>query len=96
MNFYTYARHYGDKVLVRGIKNGKRFVSREQFRPTLFVKANQPSKYKSIYGDNLQPIQFEGNKAANEFFDNYKDVANYPIYGQNYYAYQYITEKYPG
>ena len=96
MNFYTYARHYGDKVLVRGVKNGERFTSRHEFRPTLFVKSQKPSQYKSIYGENVAPIQFEGNKAATEFFDKYKDVTNYPIYGQNYYAYQYITEKYPG
>ena len=96
MNFYTYARHYGDKILVRGVRNGERFTSRHEFRPTLFVKSQKPSKYKSIYGENVSPIQFENNKEATEFFDRYKDVSNYPIFGQNYYAYQYITEKYPG
>ena len=96
MNFYTYARHYGDKILVRGIKNGKRFQYKDDFRPTLFVPSDKPSDYKTIYGDSVSPIQFEGNKAATEFFDRYKDVSNFPIFGQNYYAYQYITEKYPG
>ena len=96
MNFYTYARHYGDKILVRGIKDGKRFQYKDDFRPTLFVPSDKPSDYKTIYGDSVSPIQFEGNKAATEFFDRYKDVSNFPIFGQNYYAYQYITEKYPG
>ena len=97
MTFYTYARHYGDKVLVRGVdKHGHRFTARRDFRPTLFVKSNEPSDYKSIYGDSVSPIQFETNKEATAFFDRYKDVDNFPIYGQNYYGYQYITENYPG
>ena len=97
MNFYTYARHYGNDILFRGVKDGKRVSARHEFKPTLFVKrADRPSDYKSIYGEDVHPIQFENNKAATEFFDTYKDVENYPIFGQNYYAYQYITEKYPG
>ena len=95
MNFYTYARHYGDKVLVRGVRNGERYVEKHDFRPTLFVKTDKPSDYKSIYGEDVAPIQFENNKEATAFFDRYKDVSNFPIFGQNYYAYQYITEKFP-
>ena len=96
MNFYTYARHYGDKILVRGIKDGKRFQYKDDFRPTLFVPSDKPSDYKTIYGDSVSPMQFETIKEATRFFDRYKDVSNFPIFGQNYYAYQYITEKYPG
>ena len=96
MNFYTYARHYGDKILVRGVKDGRRFIGKHDFRPTLFVKSDKPSKYKSIYGENVSPIQFESNKEATAFYDRYKDISNFPIYGQDYYGYQYITEKYPG
>ena len=40
MNFYTYARHYGDKILVRGVRNGERFTAKHDFRPTLFVKTD--------------------------------------------------------
>ena len=85
MTFYTYARHYGDKILVRGVdEHGGRFTTKRDFRPTLFVKSNEPSKYKSIYGENVSPIQFESNKAATSFYDRYKDVDNYPNYGQYY------------
>ena len=72
MNFYTYARHYGDKILVRGIKNGKRFQYRDDFRPTLFVPSDKPSDYKTIYGDSVSPMQFETNKEATNFFDRYR------------------------
>ena len=96
MNFYTYARHYGNDILFRGVKDGKRIAERRDFQPTLFHKTQKPSKYKSIFGEPVAPIQFENNKAATEHFNTYKDVENYPIFGQNYYAYQYITENYPG
>ena len=96
MNFYTYARHYGDKILFRGIKDGKRVSVKHDFEPTLFVPTDKPSEYKSIFGDNVAPMKFPTNKEATAFFERYKDVSNFPIYGQNYYAYQYITEKYPG
>ena len=97
MTFYTYARHYGDKILVRGVdEHGGRFTTRRDFRPTLFVKSEKPSEYKSIFGEDVSPIQFESNKEATDFFNRYKDVSNFPIFGQNYYGYQYITEQYPG
>ena len=97
MNFYTYARHYGDKILFRGVDQyGGRVTAKHDFSPTLFVKTDKPSEYKSIYGEPVAPIQFDSNKEATAFFDRYKDVENFPIFGQNYYAYQYITENYPG
>jgi|TARA_B100001250_G_scaffold8502_2_gene7245 DNA polymerase elongation subunit (family B) len=96
MNFYTYARHYGNDILFRGVKDGKRFTARRGFQPTLFVKSQEKSKYKSIFGENVSPMKFPTNKEATAFFDSYKDVDNFPIFGQNYYAYQYITENYPG
>ena len=46
MNFYTYARHYGNDILFRGVKDGKRFTARRGFQPTLFVKSQEKSKYK--------------------------------------------------
>tara|TARA_B110001454_G_scaffold136920_1_gene127239 strand:+ start:1484 stop:3925 length:2442 start_codon:yes stop_codon:yes gene_type:complete len=78
------------------VKNGERFTSRHDFRPTLFVKSDKPSEYKSIFGEKVSPIQFDSNKEATDFFSRYKDIPNFPVFGQNYYAYQYITEKYPG
>ena len=96
MNIYTYARHYGNDILFRGVKDGKRFTARRGFQPTLFVKSQEKSKYKSIFGENVSPMKFPTNKEATAFFDSYKDVDNFPIFGQNYYAYQYITENYPG
>lgn len=96
MNFYTCAYQYGAKVLTRGIENGKRVTKRADFSPVLFVKAKEPTKYKSLYGEYLQPLNFTDGKEAKEFTQQYKDVENFPIYGQTNFGYQYITANYPG
>ena len=98
MKFYTCAHQYGSKVLVRGVHNGVRFTKRDDFSPTLYVKAKgkEKSEYKSLFGEDLQPIHFEDNNAAKEFVQTYGQVENFSIYGQTNYGYQYITKNYPG
>lgn len=96
MKFYTSAHQYGSKILVRGVHNGVRFNRREDFSPVLYVKSKEEGVHKSLYGDNLQPIEFESNNAAKEFIQTYGEVDNFPIYGQTNFGYQYITHKFPG
>jgi len=96
MKFYTCAHQYGSKVLVRGVNNGVRFTKRADFSPTLYVKSKEPSKFKSLYGEDLQPVEFANNNEAKEFVQTYGQVENFPIYGQTNYGYQYITHTYPG
>jgi len=94
--FYTYAKHYGNSILYRGISaNGKRQISRNNFQPTLFVKSDKPSEYRSLFGESVSPIKFNNNKEASEFINTYSDVSNFPIYGQADWCYQYLTEKFP-
>ena len=94
--FYTYAKHYGNKILYRGVsKTGKRQTARHDFQPTLFVPSDKPSKYRSMFGENVSPVKFQSNTEAKEFIHNYSHVSNYPIYGQSDWNYQYLTEKFP-
>lgn len=92
--FYTNVLQYGNKILVREIKNGKKDTHRVEFRPTLFIKTKNESKYKSLFGDNLEPMKFGDINDAKEFAQKYKGVENFPIFGNESYAYQYITENY--
>jgi len=94
-NFYTNVLQYGNRILVREIKNGKRDNHKVEFRPTMFIKAQTETKHKSLFGDNLEPIQFGDINEAKEFMKKYKEVENFPIFGNTSFAYQYITEKYP-
>ena len=93
--FYTNVLQYGNKIFVREVKNGKKDARKNDFHPTMFIKAKGESKYKSLFGDTLEPIKFGDINDAKEFMDKYKGVENFPIYGNESYAYQYITENYP-
>ncbi len=94
-NFYTNVLQYGNKILVREVRNGKKDAVKLEFRPTLFIKSNKESKYESLFGEDLEPIKFGDINDAKEFVKKYKDVENFPIFGNTSFAYQYITENYP-
>ena len=45
MRFYTNVQLVGNNFLVRGYENGKHFMTRETFSPTLFVSSKRKTKY---------------------------------------------------
>ena len=52
MRFYTNVQMVGDQMLVRGYENGKRYMNREVFNPTLFVSSNnRKSKFRTLEGE---------------------------------------------
>ena len=85
----------GNQFLVRGYDNGKRFETRDEFFPTLFVKTKKESKYKTLSGENVEPIQPGTVRDCREFYSKYENVDGFEIYGNDRYIYQYISEKYP-
>ena len=96
MRFYTNVQLVGNQFLVRGYDNGEHFSLREEFRPTLFVDSkNSKSKYRTLDGKLVEPIQPGYVKDCSEFLDKYKDVDGFNVHGNERYIYQYISEKYP-
>ena len=95
MKFYTNIQLVGNNVLVRGYENGKSVMFKDEFQPTLFVNSNRESKYKTLEGDNLEPIIPGSIRDCREFYKKYEGVDNFKIYGNDRYAFQYISEKYP-
>lgn len=93
--FYTYAWQYGNRVLTRGYRDGKPFIEKDYFKPKLYVRSNEPSKYKGLFGEQLKPIEFRNPSEAREFMEKYDGIGNYPIYGQTDLTYQYLSEAYP-
>ena len=57
MRFYTNVQLIGNQFLVRGYENGKSFETRDEFIPTLFIKSKKESKYKTLSGECVEPIQ---------------------------------------
>ena len=95
MRFYTNVQLVGNNFLVRGYENGKHFMTRESFSPTLFVPAKKKTKYKTLTGDSVEPIKPGTVRDCREFFKKYDGVQNFDIYGNDRYIYQYISEMYP-
>ncbi len=95
MKFYTSVNQYGNNILVRGVNNGKKVQDRVNFKPSLFFKSKKESGYKSLFGDNLEELKFESISEARDYVSRYKEVENFPIFGNTNYTYQYITKTFP-
>lgn len=98
MQFYTNVTQLGNTICVRGIKNGRRFHEKPDFKPKLFVEKKKAgdSPYKNLFGQNLEVIEFADVADARDFINNYEGVSNMKIHGNTNWQYQYITENYPG
>ena len=93
-SFYSFAWQYGNNILTRGLRDGKKFVERKPFQPTLYVRGKDGSN-RGLYGETLKAVDFPDNNSCREFVKKYNEIDNYPIYGQTDLTYQYITREYP-
>ena len=96
MEFYTNISRYGNSLLYRGYKDGKRMHVKVPFSPTLYVPVEKPTQFKSLDGKYVEPVKLENMREAKEFMERYKDVSNFEIYGNTNYIAQYVTEHWPG
>lgn len=92
--FYTHVARFGNKLLVRGYEDGVQFKDKVDFNPTLYIKSNEESKFKSLDGKFIKPIEFDSIKEAKEFIDRYEDVSDFEIYGNTNWQYQYLGSTY--
>jgi DNA polymerase elongation subunit (family B) len=95
MRFYTNVQMIGNKFLVRGYDNGEHVMFKEEYSPTLFVRTNKESKYKTLDGECVDPIKPGMVKDCREFYKKYDGIENFKIYGNERYVYQYISDQYP-
>jgi DNA polymerase elongation subunit (family B) len=85
----------GDHFLVRGYENGKHFMTREKFYPTLFVPSKKNTEYQTLNGEYVEPVQPGSVRDCREFIKKYDGVKGFNISGNDRYIYQYISEIYP-
>jgi len=95
MRFYTNVQVVGNNFLVRGYENGQSVIFKEEYSPTLFVKSNRETEYKTLEGENVEAIQPGTVRDCREFYKKYDDVDGFKIYGNDRYVFQYISDKYP-
>jgi len=95
MRFYTNVQMVGDNFLVRGYENGKHFMTREKFSPTLFVPAKKQTKYQTLSGEYVEATKPGSVRDSREFIKKYDGVDGFKIYGNERFIYQYISDTYP-
>jgi DNA polymerase elongation subunit (family B) len=94
--YYTNVVKFGNNILYRGTKNGRRIRLKVKYAPTLFVPSNGDDGWKNLKGENLAPMKFETIKESNDFVKRYDGVTNFKVYGNTGYAYAFIAEEFPG
>jgi len=95
VKFYTNIQLIGNQFLIRGYENGKHITHREEWKPTLFVPSKRKTKYKTLDGLPVEPIEPGTVRDCREFIKRYNEIDNFNVYGNERYIYQYISEKYP-
>ena len=97
MDFYTSVSKDKNDIVVRGYKDGKRVRHRiRDYEPTLFViDSSGKSKWRTYDGKCVAPIKVGNTQELNQWKEKYKEIENFPIYGYERYAQQWITENFP-
>jgi DNA polymerase elongation subunit (family B) len=95
MLFYTNVFARGNYVYFRGFKDGKRVNQKIPFQPTFYVRSPKETGFKTLWGENLDKVKFSSINEAKDFVKQYRDVSNFPIYGNYNYAYQFISKLFP-
>jgi DNA polymerase elongation subunit (family B) len=96
MEFYTSVAPWGDKMLVRGYENGRPYMRKVDFYPTLFVTSKSQTKWQTLDGQYVDEVKPGTIKETRDFVKRYDDVAGFAVYGNTNYAYQYISDMYEG
>ena len=96
MKFYTACALKGNKVLVRGYRNGERFSESVAFKPSLFIRSEKDSKYRTLKQIKVKRMIFDTLYDCREFLDQYRELDDCPIYGNTDFVTQYIMETYQG
>ena len=92
--FYTNVFQHKNYILVKGYKNGNKVEKKIKFKPYFFVPTKKESKYKTLFGENVDRIDFDTIYDARNFIKKYNDVDSFKIYGYSHYLYNYLYDSY--
>jgi len=96
MSFYTSVVKLGNSILYRGYNDhGNKIQHKYKFQPTFYVRTKEKSDWKGLDGTPVGPLSFEDMKSAKDFYDRMKNTDGTKIYGNERFAQQFITDKFP-
>lgn len=91
-SFYTNVQVYGSRILYRGIENGRKIKRKIDYFPTLYVPSKVHTGFTSVSGDAMAEMKPGNIREARDFVEQYKDVENFKIYGNQKYEYTFISD----
>ena len=101
--FWTNVSLQRNDLLVRGVKDGKRFKSRIPVQPHIYVDdPTGQSEWRSINGKPVKRLDFPNVKAIMDFRNEHDPIENFNQYGLQtskswyYIYYDYLYNEYPG
>jgi DNA polymerase elongation subunit (family B) len=95
MAFYTNVFARGDRVYIRGYDMGLPVKKIVNYKPYLFMPKSD-GKYRTLDGQPVAKLDFDGIREAKDFIERYSDVDNLKVYGLTNFQYMYIYDNYPG
>ena len=93
-DFYTSVSIQGDNILLRGYSDGKPVKEKVIFSPTLYLPSNTKTKYRTLEGEYVSPLQPGSIHECRNFVGKYKDVSGFRLFGNTDYVYQFIGDHY--
>ena len=96
--FYTFAKQYGNNILVRGWDDalGGHFDEKVPFKPTMYLPSKAPTEYTDLEGNFVAPVQPGSIKETRNFIDQYSGVSGTKVCGMDRFLYQYLAEEFEG
>lgn len=93
--YYTNVFARGNKIFVRGYKDGVKYQEIVKFQPTLYVGSNNQESGWTAFAtkQHVEPKEFDDIRTAKDFVEKYKGVTGFDVYGQTNFVSQYIGNK---
>lgn len=97
MKFWTNVSRHKGKILRRGVDEGTRVYDILTYSPYLFLQSNKPNtKYKTLYGKNVDRLNFKTIWDQKEWMDQHEDVEGFEFHGCQNQITSFIYDNYPG
>jgi len=96
--FYTNVFSRGDRIFVRGYRDGRRFAETINYNPYVFIPARKESQteFRTLDGKPVEKLKFDSISDARDFLKRYDGVDNMEIYGLTNFPYLYIYDNFRG
>ena len=95
MSYYTSVSTYGKHILVRAVENGRRVNKKVEYKPTLFLPSQAPTKFTTIHGAYVKPTKPGNLWDCKKKIEHYEGIDNFKVYGQRKYDYAWVADEYP-